>query len=577
MPNKMGIMERTCQRTNNALIAGAFLAVLAVSFATLAISPISGGTVETPTNSHNEIAPLASSLTIASNGIGPTTLSLDWTESGDFCFDSYALQYSLASSNGPWTVYNVITAKATVWQYANGLTPATASWWQVVDNSGCGGGSQASNTLQVEQTAASTLSFTQPTSTSAQFTWDNNAQYGGNVTFGSYELMESVSGGGYASATTITTQATTDYTLNGLSSGTGYSFYLLTTDQCMGYSGCGAPSSSSSNVISFGTTVPLSASATAKPSAVDTGQLLSFSCSAGGGVAPYNYSWTFGNGATGSGQNPSYSYNSQGIQDAVCTVRDNSGDSATSPVTVAVDPAPTVNLPTASSNPVDTGQSVTFSVSATQGAGGLDYNWSGLPSGCVSVNAPTLTCIPSAPGTLGVVVAVHDSNDGSATSPPLSMTVFGTPTVSTPTASAGSIDVGQSVTFTANATQGSGNLSYIWLGLPSGCVSVNAKTVTCSPSASGTSSITVAVRDSDGGTATSLPLSFTVNTPPSTMFLGMPQAQGYALIVVAIAILACVAAAALILSRRKRRKGSSQPTPSPSAPPSENRSNPPNP
>src|SRR2546425_6341233 len=110
------------------------------------------------------------------------------------------------------------------------MTPGQTTWWQVIDHDSFG--SATSNQYQVNQPVLAVLTYTMPTPTSAQFSWTNNANYGGLVAFSSYQLMESVNGGSWSTATTITVESTRTYTLNGLSPGTGYSFYLRTTDQC---------------------------------------------------------------------------------------------------------------------------------------------------------------------------------------------------------------------------------------------------------------------------------------------------------------------------------------------------------
>src|SRR5712664_3861683 len=53
---------------------------------------------------------------------------------------------------------------------------------------------------------------------------------------------------------------------------------------------------------------PLSASVIAGSNLVDVGQLASFSCAGEGGVRPYTYSWTFGDGSTGSEKSTSHIY-----------------------------------------------------------------------------------------------------------------------------------------------------------------------------------------------------------------------------------------------------------------------------
>lgn len=366
-------------------------------------------------------SPLATTDDISSNGVGPTTVSLVWAQSGDVFFVSYTLQYATSSSNGPWTTLVSFTAIGDTSYYVYGLTPSSTYWWQVVDTDSFG--TAVSNQLQVNQPKVAALSYALPTSTSAQFNWNNHASYGGYVAFESYQLMESVNGGTYTAATSITTESTMSYALNGLSLSTSYSFYLITTDQCSGCSGGNFPSPSDSNIVAFTTHPPLSASATATPTIVDVGQSVSFTCSAGGGAGPYTFTWNFGDGTTGSGQSVTHSYNSASSDSVVCTALDSDGSTATGAVSVKVDSLPTVQAPTGSPGTILEGNSVTFSVGSTPGSGDLTYSWSGLPPGCSSSDSATVSCTPSSSGTFEISVTVTDSNGGTATSSGLNYTV----------------------------------------------------------------------------------------------------------------------------------------------------------
>jgi hypothetical protein len=371
--------------------------------------------------SASPIHPAATSVTLSEVGAGPTTLSLSWTESGDVFFSSYTLQESTAGSNGPWSVIATITTKASTSEYIYGQVPGTTYWWEIVDTDSFG--NATSNTLQFAQPSVATLSYSLPTSTSARLAWNNEASYAGYVGFGSYTVLEAVNGGSPSTVTTLTSESATSYTVNGLSTSTNYSFSVTTTDDCVGCSGGSYPSSSSSNPVSFKTSSPVSASASASPVAVDVGQSVSLSCTAGGGVPPYTYSWAFGDGTTGSGQSPTHTYTASGSMTAVCTADDSASSSATGATTVTVDALPSVSSPVATpSSPLE-GSSLTLTVTASGGSGGLKYTWSGLPSGCTSSDSPTVSCTPSNSGTFSVTVSVQDSNGGTVTSQALSLTV----------------------------------------------------------------------------------------------------------------------------------------------------------
>src|SRR5881409_1975733 len=58
------------------------------------------------------------------------------------------------------------------------------------------------------------------------------------------------------------------------------------------------------------------------PGSTDAKQIVSFTCNAAGGVPPYDYSWSYGDGSTGHSQTTTHSYDSAGIKNVICTVTD---------------------------------------------------------------------------------------------------------------------------------------------------------------------------------------------------------------------------------------------------------------
>jgi hypothetical protein len=224
---------------NSTKLLIAVLVVIVVGISLLSLIP---KTLNSPAKE------MTSTVTVSSDGIGPSTLSLTWTKSGDWLFNSYTLRYSTEGSNGPWTSLSPITEKSTTSQYINDLIPGQTYWWQVIDTDSLG--TATSNTYQITQPDVATLSYTRPTDTSVQFSWNNQATYGGKVIFSSYELMESINNGAYGLVQSITSKTTTSYLLQGLSSDNSYSFYLVTTDATTGGS---SPDSTDSNIVSFDT------------------------------------------------------------------------------------------------------------------------------------------------------------------------------------------------------------------------------------------------------------------------------------------------------------------------------------
>jgi PKD repeat protein len=389
-------------------------------------------------------------ISLVQEGIDPTVVSFGWTKSTDSFFNNYSFAYS-AGSSGPWTTLSVINSANLNFEWVYGVSPGDTYYWQLTEYDcffGCS--STSSNVLETTQPAFASLSYTNPTSTSVKLTWDNNAAYGGNLSFSSYQVMESVAGGAYSSTATITSFATYTYTINGLSSGSGYSFYINTTDTASSF-GTTYLYWSPSNPITFGTTVALSASATAQPSTSDVGQKVSVSCAAAGGSAPYTYAWTFGDGSTGSGQTASHTYTSPGDYTATCTVTDSASTKAAGATSIAISPDPQVSA-TANHVAASPGFSITFTADASAGSGSFtSYAWSFGDGG--SSSGSSVSHAYTRAGSFNATVTVTDSNGEQASGrvglsiANLSITAGATKTVIAP---------GAAVDFTASATGGGG-------------------------------------------------------------------------------------------------------------------------
>src|SRR5712692_3985679 len=129
------------------------------------------------------------------------------------------------------------------------------------------------------------------------------------------------------------------------------------------------------------------------------------------------------------------------------------------------------------------------------------------------------------------------------------------PSISSFSASASSITLGSSVTLTVSAT-GTGTLSYAYSGLPPGCASVNASTLTCTPSATGAFTIRVTVTDvASRSTSASVVVTVSAQANPgggNTIF-GLPAAEGYE-ILAAIAIAILVGGVVVFRWRRKHKR-----------------------
>jgi len=349
---------------------------------------------------------------IGYSGLGPTTISLNWTESVGPTFDGYVLQNSTDGSS--WATFANIPDKTNTSIYISGQVPGATNWWQVVVYDPL---SQYSNQLKITQPSIASLSYPRQTATSVELNWDNNAAYGGFVSFASYQLMEAVNGEPFARAAKITDVGSLSDVLTDLVPSTTYSFYLNTTDQCNGCSNA-RPSSSFSNTVTISTPGPLATSASpVSPASVDVGEPANFVCTGTGGAPPYAYSWTFGDGSAGTGANPSHVYNAPGMMNVVCTATDSFGTIASSkPITYAVYIDPSIISFKATPASPDLGQRIAFAVSASGGNGSLTYAYSSLPTGCSSTNSSSFSCTPTSSGTYEVTVTVTDQGRETANS-----------------------------------------------------------------------------------------------------------------------------------------------------------------
>jgi hypothetical protein len=171
----------------------------------------------------------------------------------------------------------------------------------------------------------------------------------------------------------------------------------------------------------------------------------------------------------------------------------------------------------------DVGQELNFTALASEQGGLLytggvppySYVWPSLSSdGCSpDIYSAQPTCGNLTPGVFTVSVTITDAAGASVTSSPLVVTIYPDPSVSVPSSTAFSVDVGQAVTFSANGTVSSGlppYADYHWAGLPASCVNSNISSDECIPTRGGVFYVTVSITDSNGMGAKSPPVELTV-------------------------------------------------------------------
>ncbi len=286
---------------------------------------------------------------------------------------------------------------------------------------------------------------------------------------------------------------------------------------------------------------------------MDVNQSKTFVASASGGSGTYSsYQWYVGSsiqsGATASTFN--YSPTSAGSYSILVTVTDSLGKTSaqSSPAaSVTVNSALVAPTVSASASTINQGQNCSLSsVAVSTGTGPYTYQWLekvpgassySLISGAISSTYSFITSSSTTTGSWGFELQVTDSASEVVISTSVSVIVNAVPIVNV-TPISWTMDVGQSLTFTATPSGGSGSYpstGYKWY--VGGVVQSGqtASTFSYSPTSAGAFLITVTVTDSQGGTsAISSAATVTVNASPTVsiapigpLTLGFAQVQSF--------------------------------------------------
>ncbi|MCI4331453.1 MAG: hypothetical protein L3K19_06365 [Thermoplasmata archaeon] len=287
------------------------------------------------------------------------------------------------------------------------------------------------------------------------------------------------------------------------------------------------------------------ATLTVTPSVVEVGLPLLLSVAASGGAGTLQFAWSgLPPGCSGTTNRISCSPTGAGQFQVGLTVSDANGFALVLP-TFALGVQPQLAVTLSVSHPLaDVGQAIRLIASVTGGGGGFSYEWIGLPSGCLGLNASTLLCTSTSPGSTVLAVSVMDGLGGSSQSAPIALIVSAALVV-TLVSSSTSIPAGTSLNLSAVATGGSGTLSYAWSGLPEGCVADNAASILCAPDSLGSTTVRVAVTDAAGETVVGN-LTVTVTSGSGTT-LSLDATAAIALGIAAAAILVV----AVVVYRRR--------------------------
>lgn len=281
--------------------------------------------------------------------------------------------------------------------------------------------------------------------------------------------------------------------------------------------------------------LPAITSYSASPSSLDVGQTTTFTVAATGGTGTLTY--VYGRAPTGCTAGSASSFTciptAAGSYTVSVTVTDALGRTAWGNATILVSVLPSITSFVASPTLLDLRQTVSLTVAAAGGTAPLTYAYAGLPSGCTSGTGTSFACTSTLVGSFAVHAYVNDSTGAGAQSN-ASFTVDPDPSVSAFSVTPSAIAPGSTATFSVKAAGGTGPLTYLYTGLPSGCTSANASTLPCTPSATGSFTVTVLVSDHLGmhawGNATltvasSLPTLASSSISPTASSLAPGQTQ----------------------------------------------------
>ncbi len=286
---------------------------------------------------------------------------------------------------------------------------------------------------------------------------------------------------------------------------------------------------------------------TVSPNTVDVGSNLSVQVVVSGGTTPYSYQYSGVPGCTAIATAVATCIpTSPGAYNLTVTARSANGLSLTQSLPVQVNPALRLLAFSASPAALTLGGSLHLAAQLSAGTVPYRYEYLNLPTGCHSVDAATLACVPGVAGIYTIGLLASDAGGGSANGS-LVIHVNPAPAIASFLALPDSVSVGSPIALTVNVNGGTLPFTYAYTGLPAGCASQNTSNLNCTPQAPGTYVVRVTVTDADGVTATSI-VAFSVAAAASS---GFSFAGSTLLILVGVIVALVVALAVILLVRRR--------------------------
>ncbi len=197
--------------------------------------------------------------------------------------------------------------------------------------------------------------------------------------------------------------------------------------------------------------------------------------------------------------------------------------SAAGSIVLSIRPSgPRVSSFVATPSVVPVGHTSYLNVSATDNNGNLSFAYSGLPSGCSSLDTPFLRCSPSSGGAYHVQVYVNDSQARSVTAT-TNLTAYFLPSIDRFLASPAAIPLGHSTYLNTTSRGGFGTLRLEYTGLPQGCVSSDVSSLPCTPTVAGSFTLRVYANDTAGNSASATAQLLVGSVPSVSSFVISPS------------------------------------------------------
>lgn len=238
-----------------------------------------------------------------------------------------------------------------------------------------------------------------------------------------------------------------------------------------------------------------------------------------GGVLPYTFRWSFGDGTTSTLAGGTHSFPGPGAYAVSVTVTDAAGRSGAALENVTVpDPPLSITGFTATPPALVVGNATEIAVTSSGGFGVLSYAYPSLPTGCAGPDAPSFSCTPAAAGTFPIGVRVADAY-GAFANASLMLTVLAAPSappvIAAFTVSPSPVAVGATTELAVTVAGGAPPFAYAYSGLPAGCASADVARLACVPTESGSFPLDAVVTDAAGATASAgATLTVTASSPP---------------------------------------------------------------